>query len=418
MIKSVQKINKIIIVVDSIDIDNSSGARANLALINNLGRYFDLRVYHYSFKSIQLPSIDTTSIIENRRNWRFILSRLTRLTRRHLKVDLNKTVENLIGFSFTFLNDIYSFKKSLSSISIENADLLITLSQGASFLPHFAILEFPDYHSKWIANIHDPYPIAAYPKAYAFNDAGNQIKFRLMQQVLSKSKNVIFPSLLLSEWVSQFYEISETKKIIIPHQIDFNLSDSTADTLNIIDSNEFCLLHAGNLMSQRNPIPLIRAFNHLCNISDKSIKLSLFFIGPLCQTHSKYISQENLSAVKFLPTMNFRDVYQLQRLCSVNVILEAEDESSPFLPGKFPHCIATGNPILLLGPEISESRRLLGEDYQYFAKPNDFETIVICLEQLLQNWILKKPFKFEDELYDYLSAPQLRKTISNLRANE
>lgn len=410
--------NKLMIVVDSIDIDNSSGARANLALINNLSQYFYLRVYHYSFKVIQLPAIETTLISEDRRNWRFIISRLHRLTRRHLKIDLNKMIENFIGFSFTFLNDLYSFKNSLSSVPIENIDLIITLSQGTSFLPHFAILEFPECHSKWIANIHDPYPMAAYPKAYAFKSAGTRIKFRLMQQVLRESKNVIFPSLLLSDWVSKFYEICETKKIIIPHQIDFNLPDCDANNLNIIDSNEFSVLHAGNLLSQRNPIPLIRAFNHLCNLSDQSIKMKLFFIGPLCRTHSIHISEENLSAVKFLPTLNFADTYQLQRLCNVNVILEAHDELSPFLPGKFAHCIAAGNPILLIGPEISESRRLLGEDYPYYAPPNDFESIFSCLEQLLQNWKLNKPFKFENQLHDYLSAPQLSETISSLTTND
>ena len=413
-----QKINKLVIVVDSIDVDNSSGARANLALINNLSQYFDLRVYHYSFKVIQLPSIETTLIQENRRNWRFIISRLHRLTRRHLKIDLNKMIENFIGFSFTFLNDLYSFNKSLSSVPNENIDLIITLSQGASFLPHFAILEFPTCYSKWISYIHDPYPVAYYPKAYAFNGAGTRYKSRLMQQVIAKSKNVVFPSFLLSEWVSKFYDIDKTKKIIIPHQIDFNLPDCGTDNLNIIDSNEFCVLHAGNLMSQRNPIPLIRAFNHLCSLSDKSIKMKLFLIGPLCRTHSLHISEENLSAVKFLPTLNFVDTYQLQRLCSVNVILEADDELSPFLPGKFPHCIAAGNPILLLGPEISESRRLLGEDYPYYARPNDFEPILSCLEQLLQNWMRKKPFKFEAELHDYMSASKLNDTISSLIAND
>jgi hypothetical protein len=83
----------------------------------------------------------------------------------------------------------------------------------------------------------------------------------------------------------------------------------------------------------------------------------------------------------------FNEVLRLQMDTAVNVILEAKGPVSPFLPGKFAHCISSKKPILLLGPYYSESRRILGmEDYPYWSEIDDVEKIYITLEKLYHNW--------------------------------
>ena len=64
----------------------------------------------------------------------------------------------------------------------------------------------------------------------------------------------------------------------------------------------------------------------------------------------------NIIASKgYLP---FKMVYAMQQHAAVNIILEARAEISPFLPGKFPHCVNADKPLLLLG-----QKKVNCEDY-------------------------------------------------------
>ena len=56
------------------------------------------------------------------------------------------------------------------------------------------------------------------------------------------------------------------------------------------------------------------------------------------------------------------------------------------MPGKFPHCIQAEKPILLLGPDRSESKRLLGEDYPYWSEANNVEKIKDLIQKLYAQW--------------------------------
>ena len=110
------------------------------------------------------------------------------------------------------------------------------------------------------------------------------------------------------------------------------------------------------------------------------------------------------------------EVNNVQREASVNIILEAKSEISPFLPGKFPHCVAADKPILLLGPYYSESRRLLGEDYRYWTEINEVEKIAGMIEELYQIWIDKSQcLKLgRQDLEYYLSEKYLKETLDKI----
>ncbi len=164
-----ESIEKILAVVESIDVDDSSGSKANVALIKNLVKAgFEVRVYHYTRKDIQLGDIPCFTLKENRRSMLFFLSRLERYLRYWFKLKLNKYIEQAFGFSFTLFNDRNSIATGLRKINDFEPDLVLTLSKGGSFRPHHALLKIPKWHSKWMAYIHDPYPFASYPRPYDY----------------------------------------------------------------------------------------------------------------------------------------------------------------------------------------------------------------------------------------------------------
>lgn len=412
---------KILIVVESIDVEDSSGSKANVALIKNLQKAgFDLLIYHYTRKDIQIGGLTCVAIKENRRSFFFLLSRLERYFRYLFKVNLNKHLEKVFGFSFTLFNDRNSIKSSLDKIRGFEPDLVISLSKGGSFRPHHALLKKQEWHSKWLAYIHDPYPAHLYPRPFAWVESGYFKKWQFVRDISEKAAYSGFPSQLLMEWMGSYFPEFNKTGVVIPHQLDNEATKKVSFPI-YFDNNKFNLLHAGTLLGPRNPIPLVLAYEKFLKENpDAKQDSKLLLVG----NNDLYISQlteclEWISPANFIVESytKYEEVFQMQMDAAVNIILEAKSEISPFLPGKFPHCVLADKPILLLGPNLSESRRLLGENYKYWSEADDVENItalILCLylkwKNTEENFNLNRP-----DLLEYLSSSHLEKVISSLK---
>jgi len=410
---------KILIVVDSIDIEDSSGSKANVALINNLYEAgFDILVYHYTRKEIELKDIKSFNIPEIKFSGFYFLSRSLRVINRNLKINFAPFFEKKFGFSFTFFNDSNSIIEALKKKSFQ-PDLILTLSKGASFRPHYAVLKLPHLHNKWIAYVHDPFPFHYYPRPYNWVESSYDKKELFFRKVSEKAKFSAFPSQLLKEWMSSYFPDFSKTGVIIPHQ------NAKYEVLNnafpyYFDVSKFNLLHAGNLMKERSPEGLIEGFKvFLKNNPEAKKDVRLILLGNAFD-HTQVL--ENYK--KDIPEMfvyngnkPFDEVYHIQKNVSVNIILEAKSEISPFLPAKFPHCIEANKTILSLAPYYSETRLLLGKDYTYWAEVDNIEKIALLIEQLYQLW-KQNPENLllnRNDLKEYVSVTHLKEVINNLK---
>ncbi|WP_423818469.1 UDP-glycosyltransferase [Salinimicrobium sp. TIG7-5_MAKvit] len=412
----------ILVVVESVDVEGSSGAKANLALINNLKTAgFGIEVLHYTRKEIILSGISTTVIKEKRRSLFFMLSRLEAFLRTRLKLPLNREVEKLVGFSFTLLNDRNSIISCLRRKNPEEFDLVMTLSQGGSFRPHHALLKLPEWHSKWLAYIHDPYPMRHFPPPYTWTEPGSEKKEFFVRQVSEKAAFSAFPGELLLEWMGQFHPQFLKTGIVIPHQIsDHDITNKKLPEL--FNPVNFNIVHAGNLLWGRDPGGLIEGFKgFLRHCPEAKQKSRLIFIGGK-NHYSKFlmeVSQKHSEVCLIEENIPFDLVASIQNLSSVNVILEGKSELSPFLPGKFPHCVAANRPILLLGPPVSESRRLLGSEYPFWEEIDRPNKIALLIEQLYDKWKHQGVSKLDrQDLEYYLSYKNLKEVILSLKKND
>ncbi len=406
-------------VAESIDVEDSSGSKGRVALIQNLHKIgFEVKVYHYTRKEINLESISCRAIKEDRRSVFFYLSRIQRKLQHTFNWNLAKYLESWLGFSFTFLNDSRSIVKALKREKTFQPDLVLTLSKGASFRPHYAILKIPEFYSKWLAYIHDPYPLYYYPEPYTWAEPGYQRRIEFFQEVANKCRWAGYPSQLLAEWMEHHYPNFKNKRMVIPHQL-FIENESPVALPQWFDPEKFILLHAGNLMKQRNPMPLVNGFQKFLEENPQAIsEAHLIFIGSASYHLSKlkkaeqeinelYVSKGNLE---------YNVVLKLQHKASVNIILEAVAKESPFLPGKFPHCVAANKPILHLGPEESEVRRLLGEKHEYSSSADDSSRIAEKIKDLYFKWKYNRGNFTLDrpDLKMYLSETFLEEQIGNL----
>ena len=378
---------KILVLTESITINDSSGAKANIALVLNLIQLgHSLKVYHLDTSNPIIDGVETLALSRNKTSAFYWLARLKTFFSKG-GVNFNRYVEERYGFSFSHYEDVGRFKKALSQENQDHYDIVFTLSKAASFRPHKAVLESPKWHSKWYAYIHDPYPMHSYPRPYDWVEPGHQQKREFFISVFGKAKKLVYPSLLLAEWMESYYHNSAPKRLIIPHQIgEYKISKSNS----FFSKQKFSILHAGSLMSARKPHGLIEAFIKLKeNHPELQNNSYLLFIGSKSCFHNYFLEtqQQHNELVVSDNAIPFNEVLRLQMDTAVNVILEAKGPVSPFLPGKFAHCISSKKPILLLGPYYSESRRILGmEDYPYWSEIDDVEKIYITLEKLYHNW--------------------------------
>ena len=297
-------------------------------------------------------------------------------------------------------------------------DYVLTLSKAASYRSHYALNKTPELHNKWLAYIHDPYPFSCYPQPYNFKEPGYKIKENFFKEVTTNAKNTIFPSLLLKDWMGQFFDACNKNGIIIPHQ-QFELNTTDIELPYSLDTKKFNLLHAGGLLNARNPEGLIKGlFVFFKKYPEYRDDVQLIFIGNTTR-FSKMLSvfhKELPELIVIDKTVSFNSVYAIQKLVSVNVILETKSDISPFLPGKFPHCVTANKKIMSLSPCKSEVRRLLGDDYPYVAEIDDENKIAKIIEDLYYLW-KKNPYNLllnREDLDYYLSEKYLKEVIDNL----
>lgn len=409
---------RILVVVESIDIDDSSGTKGRVALINNLTEAgFEVLVYHYTKKNIELTGVKCLSISEIKYSPLYFLSRLQRILQRNTGVNTVPFFERILGFSFTFFNDVRSIKKALKNSQFQ-PDLVLTLSKGASFRPHYAVLQLPQFHAKWMAYIHDPYPFQYYPRPYNWVEPGYKAKELFFKEVSEKAKYSVFPSLLLKEWMGSYFPNLLNTGLVIPHQnAEYSIQNNSFP--DYFDSKKFNVLHAGNLMKQRSPKGLIEGFKLFLHQNPEARKDSKLILLGNASYHAAMLTnyeKDNPEIYIYNGSVPFDTVYNLQKNVCVNVILESNSEISPFLPGKFPHCVEANKVILSLAPYYSETRRLLGNDYPYWAEVDQIDKIAGIINKLYHLW-KKNPKNLllnREDLVAYLSVDYLKKVIINL----
>jgi hypothetical protein len=115
----------------------------------------------------------------------------------------------------------------------------------------------------------------------------------------------------------------------------------------------------------------------------------VLFIG---NAHPKLLSDFELVSghPNFIIHTNLRITYaqalKLQKAASANLVIESDRYHSPQLFGKFADSVLVDKPIVCLGPETSEARRILGQQYPYQATNGKKDEIYNMLERLYQSW--------------------------------
>ena len=327
------------------------------------------------------------------------------------------------GLSLDMLAQVKNWQEQTEQLlNQKKYDLIIALGTGSSFMPHYALLKVKTTIPV-LFNFHDPYPMSRYPEPY--RKKPNFIYFhqeRFLRKMFKKAGALSFPSEYLKDFMLQGTQFRD-KAFVLPHvgiSLD-NIPSKTEDLEVHLPKGKFNLLHAGTLLGPRKVDALFRAFERLSGEDDEfSQKTVLTVLGKVAKEH-RYLeklsgkTQGNLRVIT--QRVSYPKSLELLRQCDMALVVEADADFSPFMPGKLADIFYYEKPVLALTPERSEVRRILGKDYPYVARVNDTGTIYNILKRAWKAWksgALKNPDA--ERLKKYVSVEDFNKRFDEILA--
>jgi hypothetical protein len=324
----------------------------------------------------------------------------------------------ITGFNYSKKKIITQWKNEISkALSKDSYDVILILGSGLSYVPFFALHELSP-KIKWIANIHDPYPLFELPPPYNkkrrfyMTREGN-----IFKQMCSDADGLTFPSQELMEWMSQFNPKIKEKGMVIPHP--GKIADNIADVNSNLDVNlplsKFNMVHAGSLLGPRDPKPLLTAYKQFLEKNPEAVQNStISVIGKVFDTHGKIeeVMGRFGSNLNIIQRITYKRVFEILKQSDVNIIIEAKTEISPFLPGKFSDYISANKPIMSLSPRKSEVRRLLGYDNVLCTENGNIEIIERIITELYAQWKTRHiPLNYGEDLKEYIAPLSVGKSF-------
>jgi hypothetical protein len=317
------------------------------------------------------------------------------------KIPLARSIpEWLTGINHASYHKYQQWKKKLQvSLANESYDVVLFLGSGMGWYAHMAYSSMKPYKGVVGISLHDPFPMALLPAPYnATMNHGQRMLIKRMNALINKVQGCYAPSLRLVEHLNPSYPGLAGKSSVVHHlafQLPFLLqTQSETKTISEIEgldsSKHFFLVHMGTLLEGRSPGHFFKAILRFLHANtDAAGVTKVLFIGnahpklladfALVSGHPNFVIHTNLR-------ISYAHALRLQKSASANLIIESDRYHSPQLFGKFADSVLVDKPIVCLGPETSEARRILGQDYPYQATNGQEEEIYSMLERLYQSW--------------------------------
>lgn len=277
----------------------------------------------------------------------------------------------------------YAVKKGVRLIRDEKIDAII--SSGPPHTCHLIarniirrILRKRKTGVKWIADFRDPWTDIDYYSGMKRTKLAEWCDSRMEKSVLKEADSVVSAS-------EGYLNILKSKGIKNSFEVITNGFDPD-DFMDIpkIETNKFVITYTGNMPITRNPAMLWQAFDELTTEnSDFKQKFEFWFAGVMDDEIRSKISDRPFY-------QNFKDFGYVCHSKAIELVFNSHllimivnkvKTSNEILPGKIFEYIATGNQIMVIGPEEGEAGKLIrqvgqGEAFDY-AKKDEVKNYII-----------------------------------------
>jgi len=232
---------------------------------------------------------------------------------------------------------------------------------------------------KWIADFRDPWTNIDFYKELMLTDRADRKHHSLEREVLTTADHVITIG----------YTMTEEMKALGAADVEtitngFDEEDFATEAVEL-DTN-FSIAHIGTFTPSRNHPNLWRALAQLCaEHPDFERDLKFRTVGVVDHTVKTSIAENGLvkcwEAIDYVP---HSEVLRYQR-CSKVLLVSINDSPNAkgILPGKFFEYLASGRPILAIGPKDSDIGRVLDDTKAgIIVEPSDLSGMKNAIWQL------------------------------------
>ena len=237
---------------------------------------------------------------------------------------------------------------------------------------------------RWIVDFRDPWTDWGLLDSLMVSGLARKIHRRLERKVLEKADEVIT---ITPFYVNRFQQLSQRSVTLLTNGFDED------DFSGIVyeKTNKFLIRHIGIVNEKCDPKPFVDALNSELMQNEQLAKdLQLEFIGEVHPQFRQYIEGSGMlkNLTLFTGNVPHKTLIKMYGASSVLlIILTGYKDAEGFLPGKLFEYLATGLPILGVGPARGDAAAVLNEaGAGVMLEGNDQHGIRSTIRELHRKW--------------------------------
>ena len=283
----------------------------------------------------------------------------------------------------------YAYKKAVEIIKEEQIDHVITSSP-----PHSSQLIGLKLKNKlgikWVADLRDPWTDIYYYKILGHSFISRYIDQQYEKKVLINADRLIVVSEHIKDlFVKKDPLIDPGKCHIVPNGFDPADFESLEKTKNDI----FTICYTGTMADTYEPDIFINSLAKLKEAKPES-KVKLQIVGFISD-NIKALLNDKIPDIELIPTVPHSEIVKYQKNADLLLLVIPDiKHAEGILTGKIFEYIATGNPVLGIGPENGDAAKIIDQcgAGKFFDRTKQKE-ITNYLENCMNDFYTKKPFE-------------------------
>jgi glycosyltransferase involved in cell wall biosynthesis len=211
----------------------------------------------------------------------------------------------------------------------------------------------------WVADFRDPWTEIDYYSELHLTKRSDRKHHRLEYAVLTKADKVVT---VAPDGAQRLEKLGAKDVVTIYNGFDRDDDPKTDITL----PNKFTITYLGVLSKIQNPENLWIAIKELVEENDKFSKdLKINIIGQIDKSVTQFISEQGLndyiSYSTYIPHNEVSAVHRASTLLLLLLMPDSEPRAKGLLTGKLFEYLASGRPILCIGPEDGDAAKIINE---------------------------------------------------------
>jgi glycosyltransferase involved in cell wall biosynthesis len=210
----------------------------------------------------------------------------------------------------------------------------------------------------WIADFRDPWSEWGLLDSLAVGKRARKRHIRLEQKVLGNADQIIT---ITPFYVRRFSTLSNRNVKLLTNGFD----ETDFEKMKFEKADKFIIRHIGIVNEKCDPRPfmsaVVKAVSENSNLAEK---IKIEFIGEVHLDFRRYVDENSVlkTITFFLGNIPHKDLMRIYGSSGLLVlILTGYKNAEGYMPGKLFEYIATGLPIMAIGPEDGDAAALLAE---------------------------------------------------------